>query len=400
MANEYEDLKPSVRLLLGPGPSNVHPRVLRAMATPLVGHLDPDFLRIMDRTQALLRGVMQTNNRLTIPVSATGSAGMEAAFCNVIEPGDAVLIGVNGVFGTRMCDVAERCGATVHRLEAGWGEVFDPQQVADALARQPVKVVALVHAETSTGAWQPLEEMGAVVHEQGALLLVDAVTSLGGCPVKVDEWGIDVCYSGTQKCLSCPPGLAPLSLNEQALKVVHERKTKVQSWYLDLNLVEKYWGDDRTYHHTAPVSMIYALYEALRLIHEEGLEARFHRHERNHRALVAGLEAMGLSMHVPADHRLWMLNTVCVPEGVDEARVRKRLLQEFNIEIGGGLGDLKGKVWRVGLMGESSQPNSVLLFLSALEHVLTTEGVRIPPGQGVAAASQFLARGQGDEVTR
>jgi alanine-glyoxylate transaminase/serine-glyoxylate transaminase/serine-pyruvate transaminase len=302
-----------------------------------------------------------------------------------------VLIGVNGVFGMRMCDVAERCGATVHRIEAAWGEVFDPQQVADALKRNPAKVVALVHAETSTGAWQPLTEMDAVAHEHGALLLVDTVTSLGGCPVEVDGWGIDVCYSGTQKCLSCPPGLAPLTLNERAVEVLHRRRTKVQSWYLDLTMVEKYWGHERTYHHTAPVSMIYALREALRLIHEEGLEARFRRHERNHRALVAGVEALGLKMHVAPEHRLWTLNTVCIPEGVDDAAVRRQLLHEFNIEIGGGLGDLKGKVWRVGLMGESSTANNVLLFLAALERCLAAQGYAVPAGRGVAAAGAALA---------
>lgn len=388
---EFGELKPATRLLMGPGPSNVHPRVLRAMAMPLVGHLDPDFLKIMDETQALLRFVMQTQNRLTIPVSGTGSAGMEAAFCNVIEPGDAVLIGVNGVFGTRMSDVAERCGATVHRLEAAWGEVFDPQQVAEALRHHPAKVVALVHAETSTGAWQPLPEMAAVAHERGALLLVDAVTSLGGCPVEVDAWGIDICYSGTQKCLSAPPGLAPLTLSERAVEVLHRRRTKVQSWYLDLTMVEKYWGRERTYHHTAPVSMIYALREALRLIHEEGLEARFQRHHRHHRALVAGLEALGLKMHVAPEHRLWTLNTVCIPAGVDDAAVRRRLLHQFNIEIGGGLGDLQGKVWRIGLMGESSTGNHVLLFLAALERCLAAEGYTVPAGQGVAAANEVLA---------
>jgi alanine-glyoxylate transaminase/serine-glyoxylate transaminase/serine-pyruvate transaminase len=385
------ELKPASRLLMGPGPSNVHPRVLRALSTPLVGHLDPDFLQIMDETQSLLRFVMQTENPLTIPVSGTGSAGMEAAFCNLIEPGDAVLIGVNGVFGSRMCDVAERCGATVHRLEVAWGEVFDPSQIAEALERHPVKVVALVHAETSTGAWQPLSEMAAPVHENGALLLVDAVTSLGGCPVEVDGWGIDICYSGTQKCLSCPPGLAPLTLGPQAVEVLHHRRTKVPSWYLDLTLVEKYWGHERTYHHTAPVSMIYALREALRLIQEEGLEARFQRHERNHRALVAGLEALGLQMHVAPEHRLWTLNTVRIPDGVNDAAVRRRLLHQFNIEIGGGLGALQGKVWRIGLMGESSTGNHVLLFLAALEHCLAAEGYAVPAGQGVAAANEVLA---------
>lgn len=391
MAEFVGELKPAGRLLMGPGPSNVHPRVLRAMATPLVGHLDPDFLQIMDETQSLLRFVMRTENRLTIPVSGTGSAGMEAAFCNILEPGDAVLIGVNGVFGSRMCDVAERCGATVHRLEAAWGEVFEPQQIAEALKRHPAKVVALVHAETSTGAWQPLAEMAAIAHENGALLLVDTVTSLGGCPVEVDGWGIDICYSGTQKCLSCPPGLAPLTLHPRAVEVLHQRRTKVQSWYLDLTMVEKYWGHERTYHHTAPVSMIYALREALRLIQEEGLEARFQRHERNHRALVAGLEALGLKMHVAPEHRLWTLNTVRIPDGVNDAAVRKRLLHQFNIEIGGGLGNLQGKVWRIGLMGESSTANHVLLFLAALESCLAAEGYPVPHGHGVAAANEVLA---------
>ncbi|MCS6926734.1 MAG: alanine--glyoxylate aminotransferase family protein [Candidatus Binatia bacterium] len=387
-----DELAPPARILLGPGPSCVHPRVLKAMATPLVGHLDPEFLRLMDETKELLRFVFQTQNSLTLPISGTGSAGMETCLVNLLEPGDEVVVGVNGVFGMRMVDIVERCGGQPVIMEAPWGQVFSPEQIEAALAccRRP-KVVALVHAETSTGAWQPLQDIAPIVHRAGALLLVDAVTSLAGCPVEVDAWGIDVCYSGTQKCLSCPPGLAPLTLNQAALEVIRKRKTKVRSWYLDLTMIEQYWGEERVYHHTAPISMNYALREALRLVQEEGLDTRFRRHRRNHLALAAGLTALGLPLAAQEGYRLWTLTSVRIPDGIDDVRVRRQLLEQYNIEIGAGLGPLRGKVWRIGLMGESSTRSNVLLLLSALEEILHTQGYRCPPGAGVAAAHAAYA---------
>jgi len=385
-------LQPPSRVLLGPGPSNVHPRVLRAMSTPLVGHLDPAFLQIMDETKRLLQFVFQTRNELTIPISGTGSAGMEACLVNLLEPGDEAVVGVNGVFGTRMADIVERCGATLVRVEAPWGRVIDPADIAAALQRcKRPKLVAVVHAETSTGAWQPLEEIGPLVHAAGALFVVDTVTSLGGCPVGVDEWSIDACYSGTQKCLSCPPGLAPITFGPRAVEALHTRKTKVQSWYLDLTMIEKYWGSERVYHHTAPITMNYALHEALQLIEEEGLEARWRRHECNHHALKAGLAAIGLGIASQENHQLWTLNSVRLPDGVDDARVRNTLLDEFGIEIGGGLGPLKGQTWRIGLMGESSTAANVLLLLSALERVLPRYGYSVSLGAALAAAERVYA---------
>jgi alanine-glyoxylate transaminase/serine-glyoxylate transaminase/serine-pyruvate transaminase len=388
----FGELAPSPRVLLGPGPSNVHSRVLKAMSTPLVGHLDPEFLQLMEETKALLRAVFQTKNTLTLPISGTGSAGMETCFVNLLEPADEVIVGVNGVFGARMVDVIERCGARPVKIETEWGRVFTPEQVQAALKHcaRP-KLVALVHAETSTGAWQPLEEIATLVHAAGALFVVDTVTSLGGCPVKVDEWGIDACYSGTQKCLSCPPGLSPVTFGPAALEVVRKRKTKVQSWYLDLSMIEKYWGEERVYHHTAPISMNYALREALRLVHEEGLDARFRRHELNHEALAAGLVAMGLSLAAQEGHRLWTLNSVTIPAGVDDAAVRRQLLEEYSIEIGAGLGPLRGRIWRIGLMGESSTRSNVLLVLSALEEILRKQGYACAAGAGVSAAQAVYA---------
>ena len=360
---------------MGPGPSNVAPSVLRAMAMPLVGHLDPVFIKMMEEIKAMLRAIFQTQNLMTFPVSGTGSAGMEFCFVNLIEPGDEVVIGVNGVFGTRMCDVAERCGAKVTRAEAQWGRIIEAQQIADALKKvSKPKLVAVVHAETSTGAWTPVEEISRQAHDAGALFVLDTVTSLAGCPVKIDLWQVDAVYSGTQKCLSCPPGLSPVSLSQRALDVATHRKTKVQSWYLDVNLLASYWGQGRVYHHTAPISMNYALHEALRLVLEEGLENRWRRHEQNHFALRSGLEAMGLSLTGQEGHRLWQLNAIQVPESVDEALVRKKLLNDFNIEIGAGLGPLKGKIWRVGLMGETSSQANVKVFLSALGQILNDSG--------------------------
>lgn len=384
---------PPSRILLGPGPSAVHPRVLAALATPVIGHLDPAFIAMMEETKALLRDVFRTANPLTLPISGTGSAGMEACLVNLLEPGDRAIVGVNGVFGTRMTEIVERCGATAVRVEAPWGQIIDAEAIRDALRAAPgAKLVAVVHAETSTGAWQPLGEIGRLVRDAGSLLVVDTVTSLGGCPVRVDEWLIDAAYSGTQKCLSCPPGLAPITFGPRALEVLRARRTPVQSWYLDLTMLERYWGAERVYHHTAPISMNYALLEALRLVAEEGLDARWQRHERHHRALAAGLAALGLELAAQADHRLWMLNAVRIPDGVDDGSVRQALLDHFSLEIGGGLGPMKGRVWRIGLMGESSTEANVLLVLSALERVLPQAGYRVDAGRGVAAAAQELAR--------
>ncbi len=358
------------RLLLGPGPSDVAPSVLKAMSQPLVGHLDPVFIQMMEEIKSMLRSVFLTRNEMTFPVSGTGSAGMEFCFVNLIEPGDEVVIGVNGVFGTRMADVAERCGARVTKVEAPWGQIVEPAQIASAVKKVRPKLVAIVHAETSTGVLTPVEEISKMAHDAGALLVLDTVTSLGGCPVKIDDWAVDAVYSGTQKCLSCPPGLAPVSLNARALAVATGRKKTVQSWYLDVNLLASYWGQDRVYHHTAPITMNYGLHEALRLILEEGLENRWKRHVETHLALKTGLATLGLELASQAGHQLWSLNAVRVPEGVDEATVRKKMLADFNIEIGAGLGPLKGKIWRVGLMGENSRKENVDRFLGALRKIL------------------------------
>lgn len=366
----FPQLTPPERILLGPGPSSVHPRVLQAMGSPVVGHLDPEFLVIMDRTQELLRMVFGTENRLTIPVSGTGSAAMEAAVANMVEPGDPVLVCINGYFGGRLADMAGRYGAEVGTISIAWGEVFSAEQVRQALQRKPAKVVAIVHAETSTGALQPLEEIIEVVHDHGALIIVDAVTSLGGLPVEVDRRGIDVAYSASQKCLSCPPGLGPITLGPRAEQVLSSRRTKVANWYLDLSLVQRYWGSERTYHHTAPISMNYALYEALRIVEQEGLEGRWDRHRKNAELLWSGLEDLGLKLHVPSAHRLPTLTTVRVPDGIDELAVRRRLMQDYSIEIAGGLGELAGTVWRIGLMGYSSNVANVTLLLAALRDAL------------------------------
>jgi len=371
---------------MGPGPSNAAPTVLDAMAKPLVGHLDPTFVGMMEEIKSMLREVFQTENPMTFPVSGTGSAGMEFCFVNLIEPGDEVVIGVNGVFGTRMCDVAERCGASVVKVEAEWGTIIQPEQVAAALEGRKPKLVAIVHAETSTGALTPVEEISKLAHDAGAFFLLDTVTSLGGCSVKIDEWGVDAVYSGTQKCLSCPPGLAPVSLSPRAHEFATSRKTKVQSWYLDVNLLSSYWGSERVYHHTAPISMNYALHEALRLILAEGLENRFARHERNHHALKAGLDAMGLRIASQEGHQLWQLNAVTVPDGIDEAAVRKALLNDFNLEVGAGLGPLKGKVWRVGLMGETSSIANVRTFLGGLGKIFNDLGRETDVDAALAAA--------------
>jgi len=383
------ELNPPIRVLMGPGPSDIHPRVLQALAKGTVGHLDPYYLKIMDEMQQMLRGVFRTQNRMTFAVSGTGSAGMEAAVVNLIEPGDAMIVCVNGVFGGRMADVAGRAGAQVTKLERPWGEVFTPDDLKGALASAKPKVVGIVMAETSTGAWQPIEEISKLVHEAGALLLVDAVTSLGGVPVEVDAWNIDAIYSGTQKCLSCPPGLAPVSFNQRALDVIMNRKTKVQSWYLDVSLLANYWGQDRVYHHTAPINMSYALYEALRIVHEEGLEKCFARHQLNHRALKTGLAALGIPYAAQEGHQLPMLNAVRIPDGIDDAKVRGGLLHRFGIEIGAGLGAFKGKVWRIGLMGYGSRPANVLLFLAALEQLLAEQNFKFTRGASIATSTEY-----------
>jgi len=367
---QYSDLNTPERLLLGPGPSMVHPRVLRAMGHPLVGHLDPTFVELMNEVQDMLRQVFQTKNRLTIPIPGTGSAGMEAMLCNMIEPGDTILICVNGYFGMRMVDIAGRYGAEVLQIERPWGEVFSLEEIDAALKKNPAKLVAIVHAETSTGARQPMEGVAEVVHRNGALLLMDCVTSLGGTPVKIDEWDIDAAFSGTQKALSVPPGLAPLTFGDRAVEKLHNRQTRVGNWYLDLSLLEKYWGDERTYHHTAPISMNYALREGLRIILEEGLEARFARHQENAQKLWAGLKELGMEMHVEEAIRLPTLSTPRIPEGLDDAKLRARLLAEYNIEIAGGLGALGGKVMRIGLMGYSSTKRNVTTLLGALRELL------------------------------
>lgn len=367
----FSEMKTSNRVLMGPGPSDANPRVLRAMSTPLIGHLDPEFLVIMDDIKAMTQETLQTKNPLTFVVSAPGSAGMETCLVNLLEPGDEAVICIHGVFGTRMADIAERCGAKVIKVEAPWGTTIQAEDVKAALASCKPKLLAIVHAETSTGVLQPLEEISKLTKAAGALLVVDAVTSYCGTQLKVDEWGIDALYSGSQKCLSAPPGLSPVTFSQAAIDVLDNRKTKVQSWFLDLSMVKNYWaGAKRAYHHTAPVSAMFAMREALRIVLEEGLENRFARHQKNHELLRDGLEAMGFEFLVEKPYRLPMLNAVKIPEGINEAEVRSRLLNEFNIEIGGGLGPFAGKIWRIGLMGESSDANHVNMLLSALKTII------------------------------
>src|SRR5262245_32314840 len=384
-------LNPSPRLLLGPGPCDAHPRVLAAMMTPLLGHLDPQFLAIMTETQEMLRQVFQTKNELTIPISATGSAGMETCLVNLIEPGDRAVICTAGYFGNRMVEIAGRCGAQVTVKEAPWGAAFSLDQLRDALKTTRPKVLGIVNAETSTGSLQDVSQLGKLCHEFDALLVTDCVTSLGCTPVKLDAWEVDAAFSCSQKGLSCPPGLAPVSLSPRAVETLKKRKTKVQSWYLDLSSIQSYWGADRAYHHTAPITMVYALYEGLRLVLEEGLEERFKRHVRNHLALKAGLEALGMTLTAGKHCQLPQLNAVRIPAGVDDVAGRKRLLTEFGIEVGGGLGEFKGKAWRIGLMGYNSRPNCVFQALAALETVLRGAGAKIEPGAGIAAAERAYA---------
>jgi alanine-glyoxylate transaminase/serine-glyoxylate transaminase/serine-pyruvate transaminase len=396
MTNDLSELNVPYRLLLGPGPSAVHPRVYRAMMQPVIGMFDPVFIQLLDDTQRPLRTVFRTENDFTMAISGTGTAGMEAAIYNIVEPGDTAVVCRNGYFGMRMSEMVERCGGTVVPVEAPWGTNIEPERVEEALkGAGRVKVVAVVHGETSTGALQPLEEISRIAHAHDALLLVDAVTSLAGCELRIDDWGIDVCYSGTQKCLSAPPGMAPLTMSAQAMEVVANRKEPPRSWYVDLTMLGRYWGGGsttRAYHHTPPMTMLYALREGLRIVLEEGIEPRIARHIRNSRAFWAGIEAMGLTLHVEEKHRLTPLTTVRVPEGVDELAVRTGLLMEHNIEIGRGFGALEGKVWRVGLMGYGSSEENVLSLLYALETQLTKQKFGLDSGAGVAAAARSFAQ--------
>ena len=364
---------PTKRTLMGPGPSDVSDRVLEALARPTIGHLDPQFVSMMDDMKGLLQYAFQTKNELTLPVSAPGSAGMETCFVNLVEPGDKVIVCQNGVFGGRMKENVERCGATAVMVQDDWGSVVDPQKLEDALKANPdAKVVAFVHAETSTGAQSDAKTLVEVAHKYDCLTIVDAVTSLGGTPLKVDEWGIDAIYSGTQKCLSAPPGLSPISFNERAVDAIKNRKTKVQSWFLDLNLVMGYWGGGakRAYHHTAPINNLYGLHEALVILQEEGLENSWARHETMHQVLKTGLEEMGIGYVVKEGDRLPQLNSVYIPDGVDDAEVRGKLLNDHNLEIGAGLGDFAGKVWRIGLMGHAARQENVDFCLNSLKEVL------------------------------
>jgi len=382
---------PPTRVLMGPGPSGAHPRVLRAMTAPILGHLDPEFLKIMDECNQMLREVMRTENDRTLATPGTGTSGMEAAVMNLVEPGDKVVVGICGYFGERVAVMAERAGGVVTRVQAPWGSPTDVEGVEAAVkAAGNVKLVGVVHAETSTGVQTPVEPFAAIAKQAGALLLVDCVTSLGGVPVEVDAWGADAVYSGTQKCLSAPPGMAPLTLSPKAWDAVKAREVPCNSWYLDLSLLEAYWDERRAYHHTAPISMVYALHQALALVLDEGLENRWARHERNGRALQSGLEGMGLTLHADEGYRLPVLTTVRIPEGVNDAEVRGALLKRHSIEIGGGLGDLRAKVWRLGLMGESSSPGNILLALSSLGKILREQGFAADIRGGLSAATDRL----------
>ena len=365
------DMHPSYRILMGPGPSNVHYRVYQAMSNPVIGYLDPQILACMDEISEMLRGIFQTKNQVTLAISATGSSGMEASYVNFVEPGDTVIVGVNGFFAARMTDVASRCGANVIRVDQDWGKMIEPEKMVQALKEHPeAKICGVVHGETSTGVRQPLEEIGAYCKKVDTLFLVDAVTSLGAGEVKVDEWGIDICYSCSQKGLSVPPGLSPVTVSPKAMDVLRSRKTKVQSFYLDLLLLEKYWGEERVYHHTAPVSMFYALREGLKIVFEEGLQNRFRRHEALGNRLKMELEGFGFKLFAQEGYRLPMLTSVTLPDWVDDAKIRSKLLNEYNIEVGGGLGWLKGKIWRVGLMGETCKLRYIHCLMGALKEIL------------------------------
>ncbi len=393
MTSSYmSELQPPQKVLLGPGPSTVHPRVLQALSLPVMGHLDPTFFQVMDDVCEMLRMVFHTTNFMTVPISSTGTGAMETACANIIEPGDSMLVCRNGYFGIRLADIAERCGATVHVMDTPWGKAVDPQMLKDELKKHPgLKAVGVVHAETSTGVLSDMKELVDVIHESGALAIVDAVTSLGGHEVRMDDWGIDVCYSATQKCLGAPPGLAPISLSPAAMDVVAKRPSKVQSFYFNLKDLEAYWNQTRAYHHTSPINMTYALREALRMMMEEGQENRINRHARVAAALRAGAEALGLSLLAEEGHRLNPLTTLSIPQGIEDAKVRRALLNGYEIEIGGGLGEFAGKAWRVGLMGESARERNVFALLSALETILSKEGYEVAFGASLSAAQRTIA---------
>ncbi len=393
MTSSYmSELQPPQKVLLGPGPSTVHPRVLQALSLPVMGHLDPTFFQVMDDVCEMLRMVFHTTNFMTVPISSTGTGAMETACANIIEPGDSMLVCRNGYFGIRLADIAERCGATVHVMDTPWGKAVDPQMLKDELKKHPgLKAVGVVHAETSTGVLSDMKELVDVIHESGALAIVDAVTSLGGHEVRMDDWGIDVCYSATQKCLGAPPGLAPISLSPAAMDVVAKRPSKVQSFYFNLKDLEAYWNQTRAYHHTSPINMTYALREALRMMMEEGQENRINRHARVAAALRAGAEALGLSLLAEEGHRLNPLTTLSIPQGIEDAKVRRALLNDYDIEIGGGLGEFAGKAWRVGLMGESARERNVFALLSALETILSKEGYEVAFGASLSAAQRTIA---------
>jgi alanine-glyoxylate transaminase/serine-glyoxylate transaminase/serine-pyruvate transaminase len=379
-----------LRKLMGPGPLDIHPRVYRALTSPVIGHMDPAYLKTLEQIGERLRGVFQTQNKVTHAAPGTGTSGMEACVANLMEPGDPVLVCVHGYFGDRIRQMAERQEAEVTVIEGEWGQPTDPEKVAKALKAKAYKVITLVHAETSTGVLQPMDEIVRLAKEHGVMILLDTVTSLGGVDLKADEWGLDAAYSCSQKCIGAPPGLAPVTFSERAIKAAKNRKHPIRSWYLDITLLDQYWGASKVYHHTSSSTLNYALLEALLLIEEEGLQSRFERHLRNHRALVAGVEAMGLKMLVKPENRLPTLNAVRVPDGVDEAKVRGYLLEKFNLEIGSGLGALKGQVWRVGLMGYSSSAENVLFFMSAISRALAIQGHKTDLSAGLEAAMSLL----------
>ena len=390
--NYIKEFQPPSRILMGPGPSNVHPRVLQAMTAPILGHLDSQFFEVMEDVCDMLRQVYHTDNYMTLPLSSTGTGAMEASCVNLLEQGDTAIVCRNGYFGDRLADIAKRCGAEVFVVDSSWGNPVDIEALGKELNKHPkVKMVGMVHAETSTGSLSPLTRAIELAHEHDALIVVDAVTSLGSHDVRMDEWDIDVCYSASQKCLGAPPGLAPISLGSRAMAVINERKTPVQSFYFNLKDLQAYWSETHAYHHTSPISMTYALRESLRMIMEEGIDERLKRHARTSAALRAGVEALGLEVLADPQYRLNPLTAALIPEGVDEAVVRRQLIKDYNIEIGGGLGDLQGKVWRIGLMGESARESNVFAFLSALERILPDQGYEVAYGSSLSAAQQALA---------
>jgi alanine-glyoxylate transaminase / serine-glyoxylate transaminase / serine-pyruvate transaminase len=396
MTEQIGELLAPYRLMMTPGPCSIDPRVYRAMSTPLVGHMDPWFTEMIGEVQVLLRRAFQTENRVTFPISASGSGGIEAAVVNPLEPGDEAIVCVNGNFSERMAVIASRVPATtIHRVEAPWGRTVDPNDVRKAAKGRKIKFIGVCHGETSTGVISPIDDFRKVADEAGALLVVDAVATLCGTPLNVDRQRIDLCFSGTQKAISAPPGMSPITVGPRMEEVLRARKTPVQSWYFDLTTTMNFWGKDRTYHHTPPISIVFALREALRIVFEEGLEGSWQRHRQNQLALIAGLEALGVQLFVPnPNDRLPTVTSVYVPKAVEDGRVRRQLLDEFGIEIAGGIGPLKGKIWRIGLMGYVSQAKHILFFLAALEKVLLDQGLSVSPGAGVGAAIRVYSHAE------